>query len=826
MNQHHSATRGDNEGLWDWNLASDRIHFSPRWVSLVGCEDHEVGNTPEEWLLRVHPEDLDQVLSEIEAARAQGPEFDFRHRLRHKDGAYRWVSCRGEAVREGGQAVRLMGSHADVTADTVTDRQTGLPNRLLLLDRLTHSIERANKYQGFHFALLLLDLGRSATPAGPSGPATTDPLLTAAARRLETCLRIGETTPSLRHNDLVARVQGDQFAILLDGLKDVGHAKVVADRILGEALAPFSVSGREVFLSASVGVAVSATGYTKADDVLRDAETALHRARVLGGSHCEIFDTAILKSERAELQLEGDLKQALDRREFHLLYQPIVSLASNQIIGFEALVRWQHPVLGMIPPLDFIPIAERTGFIIPLSNWILREACLRLKAWHDSVPLSADLWVSVNLSGVQLKDPALVEQIAETLRDSALEARSLVLELTEGIAMENPTAVKTLLMQLRAMGVRISIDDFGTGYSSLAYLRQFPVDALKIDRSFTRGMETHKDTAEIIGTLTAMAKQLGLHVVAEGIENEEQVALLRSLNCESAQGFLFAKPLNVNKAAELLKTGLPSRPGNAGVKKPASSLRLAGRKLESLDFTRLSVTGRWLAVAAAAIVLLTSAGLFARFANEPQSDVQSASPLRLENAEAGTRVGTLVDPGAPIRTSDVFLESATPAAAANVNGLDDRRRGPLGPPAAIRKEAGSSVSRKEDPSAKSAVQHPAVVMSSDIAIPLSAAPSASVPETLRPAVQELTSLSVVHLHVVGSCQGRLVVSRDGVAFVPDETKDGFALRYNEFLHSLADGTLTIKSTTRTYRFKAAAGAGKEDDGAQLHDVVESIARFR
>ena len=831
MDQHDSGTRGDSEGLWDWNLASDRIHFSPRWVSLVGCEDHEVGNTPEEWLLRVHPEDLDQVLSEIEAARAQGPpEFGFRHRLRHKDGAYRWVSCRGEAVREGGQAVRLMGSHADVTADTVTDRVTGLPNRLLLLDRLTHSIERANKYQGFHFALLLLDLGRPATPAGPSGPATTDPLLTAAARRLETCLRIGETTPSLRHNDLVARVQGDQFAILLDGLKDVGHAKVVADRILGEVLAPFTVSGRELFLSASVGLAVSATGYTNADDVLRDAETALHRARVMGGSHCEIFDTAILKSERAELQLEGDLKQALDRREFHLFYQPIVSLASNQIIGLEALVRWQHPVLGMIPPLDFIPIAERTGFIVPLGNWILREACLRLKAWHDSAPLSADLWVSVNLSSVQLRDPALVEQIAETLRDSSLEARSLVLELTEGIAMENPTAVKTLLMQLRAMGVRISIDDFGTGYSSLAYLRQFPVDALKIDRSFTRGMETHKDTAEIIGTLTTMAKQLGLHVVAEGIENEEQVALLRSLNCESAQGYLFAKPLDVKRATELLKTGLPARP--------------AGRRSQSRDLRRLSPTVRWLSVAAA-IVLLMSAGLVARFATGTQPAVQSASPLPLEKAEDGPRVGTLVDPGAPIRTSDVFLESAASAAPSNVKGLDDRRGGnglddrragsnglvdrrggPSGPPAAKRKEDRSSVRREEDLSAQSSAQHPAAVTTSSIATPEAGEASASATEILAPAVQEITALSVVHLHLVGSCQGRLVVSRDGVAFVPDETKDGFALRYTEFLHTLADGMLIIKSTTRTYRFKAAATAGKDDDGAQLHDVVASIARFR
>jgi diguanylate cyclase (GGDEF)-like protein/PAS domain S-box-containing protein len=369
MEQQHSSTRADTEGLWDWNLASDRIHFSPRWISLVGCEDHEVGNTPEEWLLRVHPEDLDEVLREIEAARAQEQgAFDFKHRLRHKDGAYRWVSCRGEAVRDGGNAVRLMGSHADVTVDTVTDRLTGLPNRLLLLDRLTHSIERANRYQGFHFALLLVDLGRPAAAARPSGPPTADPVLTAAARRLETCLRIGEATPSLRHNDLVARLQGDQFAVLLDGLKDVSHAKVVADRLLGAILAPFTVSGREVFLSASVGIAVSATGYTRADDVLGDAQTALHRALVLGGSHCEVFDTAILKSEQAELQLEGDFKEALEQREFQLFYQPIVSLASNQIVGFEALVRWEHPVLGMIPPLDFISIAERTGFIVPLGN--------------------------------------------------------------------------------------------------------------------------------------------------------------------------------------------------------------------------------------------------------------------------------------------------------------------------------------------------------------------------------------------------------------------------------------------------------------------------
>ena len=273
----------------------------------------------------------------------------------------------------------------------------------------------------------------------------------------------------------------------------------------------------------------------------------LHRAQVLGGSHCEVFDTAILKSEQAELQLEGDFEAALQRREFELFYQPIVSLASNEVLGFEALVRWRHPVLGMIPPVDFIPIAERTGFIVPLGNWILREACLRLSAWQTELPLSKNVSVSVNLSSVQWSDPALVDQIGEALRDSGLEPRRLVLELTEGVAMANPTAVTTLLMRLRAMGVRISIDDFGTGYSSLAYLRQFPIDTLKIDRSFVRGMVTNKDTAEIVAGVIGLSQQLGLHVVAEGIEHEDQCAQLRALNCDAGQGDLFAKPLDVEK---------------------------------------------------------------------------------------------------------------------------------------------------------------------------------------------------------------------------------------------------------------------------------------
>jgi EAL domain-containing protein (putative c-di-GMP-specific phosphodiesterase class I) len=440
---------------------------------------------------------------------------------------------------------------------------------------------------------------------------------------------------------------------------------------------------------------------------------------------------------------------------------------------------------------------------VPLGNWILREACLRLRAWQDSQPRSTDVWMSVNLSGVQLRHPALVEQIKEALRDSGLDARSLVLELTEGIAMENPTSVKTLLMQLRAMGIRISIDDFGTGYSSLAYLRQFPVDSLKVDRSFVRGMETNKDMADIIGTMTVMAQQLGLHVVAEGVENEEQVVLLRRLQCESAQGYLFAKPLDVNRATDLLKTGLPPRSGGAGDKEPATSLGPESPIPQPGDDRSQSPTRRRLAIAAAALLaLVTCAGLVARFTNAPRPAASSSSPLPLENADQGPGLGTFADTRVPIQASDTVAVTAAPAA--------------------------SGGRRREDLSAASPAQHPAVVTLDATAPPALGGSRASGPETPGPAVLKPTSVNVVHLHRVGSCQGRLVVSRTGVAFVPDDktSKEAFALKYSDFLYTLEDSTLTIKTNDRIYRFKGATVAGKNDNGSQLHDAVESIARFR
>jgi len=799
-----SGTRLDSEALWEWNLASNRIHFSPRWIALVGGDEHDVANTPDEWLSRVHPEERPDVLRHIEAARAeQAEDVDFRHRLRHKDGRYRWTACRVSAVRDSsGAAVRLTGAHTDITVETVTDKLTALPNRVLLVDRLAHSIERAQKYPGFHYALLLLDLGGHSSA----------PLLTAAARRLETSLRIANINPTLRSNDLVARVEADQFAVLLDGLKAVSHAKVVADRLLTEILAPFTINGREVFLSASVGVAVSATGYAQAEDVLRDADTALHRARVLGGSHCEVFDTAILQSHQAELQLEGDLKEALERREFRLLYQPIVSMTSNQIVGFEALVRWQHPVLGVISPVDFIPIAERTELIVPLGEWILREACTRVKAWQDTPSFPKDLWISVNLSGVQLKDPALVQRVGAALNDSGLQARSLVLELTESMAMENPTGVKSLLMQLRSTGVRISIDDFGTGYSSLAHLRQFPVDALKLDRSFVRGIESRHDSAAIVGTLTEMAVQLGLHVVAEGIENEKQLALLRSLRCHAAQGFLFAKPLDHIKATEILSIGLAPRTARTRTK-PA--LRLASMP----QWGRGSA--RQLGWAAAAVAgLFAVVGLFAgRLLSSPRAPLEPIAAADLQpppttiapspNQPPATTPAVVVVPPAPVAA--VNAPKPLPLIAESTTRERSRARAVADVP----------VQKSLDPIA---LTPPRPAPASETPVVETTRPdAASVPTS---AVASFVSIRVMHYHRVGHCVGQLVASRDGMTFVPESkaSRDGFEFKYNEFVHVLEDETLTIKSSTRTYRFKAFIDKGRNDPS--LDEFATRISRWR
>ena len=549
------ANASTAEALWDWDLTADRMHVSPSWCALVGAEAH-IGTSPDGWLGRVHPDDLPAVLQALDTLRAgKAGNFDLPHRLRHTSGSYRWTSCRATVRRRdaAGRPVRLGGVHVDVTATVLTDPQTGLPNRLLLDEHLTRSIDRAHRY-GFHYALVLLDLSRTAAHIPPADVAAVNPLLAAVARRVETCVRSADQPRGMRHDDLVARLDGDRFAILLDGLKDVRDVLAVADRVLIELRSPLTVRSSEVFVAATLGIAISATGYTDPGQVVRDAEIALHRAQLLGGSRAEVFDTAVLHAAQAELQLEDEFAGALERGEFRVYFQPIVAIASMRVVGFEALARWQHPVLGLVAPADFIPLAERTGFIVPLGRWVLREACAQLAAWRQQRPDDA-LWMSVNVSSAQVEHPTLVGDVEAALAVASLDPPHLVLEITESLAAERPGAAKSALMRLRALGVRLGVDDFGAGHSSLASLRDLPVDVLKMDRSFVRGVDRRSDAPEIVRTVLAMARQLGLQLVAEGIETDAQLAVMRSLGCEFGQGYVFAAPLDPERASGVLLEG-------------------------------------------------------------------------------------------------------------------------------------------------------------------------------------------------------------------------------------------------------------------------------
>lgn len=572
MDKFELAAHGANEALWDWDLISNRIHFSERWNSLLG-EESMLGSNPEDWFRRIHPEDLEQVRREIDAHLQNGShDFTIQHRMLHQDGSYRFMDCRGIIARDkDGRGIRIMGASSDTTPEKVVDTLTGLPNRILLMDRLTRSIKIARRHPERIFALLILDLDRSGQLMERLGESASDKLVVAAARRLETCLR-EEDTITRPHDHVVARSGGDEFIILLDGLNEVGESKLVAERLLKEISAPFQLDGREVFFSASIGIALSATGYQNAHEAFRDASTALHRAKSLGKGRCEVFDTGIFRSAQARLELESDLQDALERGEFQVAYQPIIALETDKIAGFEALARWEHPVRGMVSPEEYIPVAESSGLIVPLGRMIMREACIRLKKWKESCAEAKDLWISVNLSGLQFKHPALVKDICGILIEFGSDANGLVLELTEGEVMENPEAARRLLMQLHVTGARIALDDFGTGYSSLAYLCRFPLDYLKIDRSFVKNVETNNDAREIVKSISGLAHQLGLRVIAEGIENAEQLELIRSLECEYGQGFFFSKPLFVHQAEALLADGCTFQKTDASVKTGAESL--------------------------------------------------------------------------------------------------------------------------------------------------------------------------------------------------------------------------------------------------------------
>ncbi|MBD1836713.1 EAL domain-containing protein [Coleofasciculus sp. FACHB-64] len=557
------AVSGANDGLWDWNLKTNEIYFSPRWKSMLGCEESEISNTPDAWFERVHPEDIEQLKGQI-SLHLEGltPHFENEHRILHKDGTYRWMLIRGMAVRDtNGKASRMAGSQTDITERKQVEKQllhdafhdvlTGLPNRALFRDRLGQAIERSKRTSDYFFAVLFLDIDRFKVINDSLGHMIGDQLLVAIAQRLKACLRGGDT---------VARLGGDEFTILLDDVKNINNATDIAERIHLELMHPFSLNEQEVFTTASIGIAIGggsqsapAIGYDCPENLLRDADTAMYRAKSMGRARHEVFDTTMHTRAVALLQLENDLRRAIERDEFQLHYQPIVSLTTGRLDGFEALVRWQHPERGLISPAEFIPIAEETGLIVPIGLWVLYNACYQMYDWQQFYP-ELLLTISVNLSSKQFLQPDLVKQIAQILRETRLDARSLKLEITESAVMENAESAIKMLFQLKALGVHLHIDDFGTGYSSLSYLHRFPIDQLKIDRSFISRIGAKDDSLEIVRAIVTLAHTLELNVTAEGVETAEQLSQLREMECEYGQGYFFAKPLTQESAKELIVT--------------------------------------------------------------------------------------------------------------------------------------------------------------------------------------------------------------------------------------------------------------------------------
>jgi len=549
------AARGANDGLWDWNLLTNVMYFSPRWKSMLGYHEDEIGNKLEDWLDRIHDSDRERVKDEL-TAHQQGltPHFESEQRVVHKDGTFRWMLSRGLAVRDAsGKATRMAGSQTDITEGKVTDPLTGLPNRLLFIDRLGRLIKHAKRRKDHSFAVLFLDLDGFKMINDSLGHLIGDQLLLAVSSRLEKCLRLTDTVARLGDSFTMARLGGDEFTVLLDDLKDPGDARLTADRLMKVLTAPFILNGKEIFTSVSIGIALSNSAYEDPNDMLRDADTAMYRAKSLGKGRYEVFDADMRASMVARLQVETDLRHALEREEFRNFYQPIVALESGRIVGFEALLRWQHPTRGLIAPDQFIHVAEETGLIRELGWWNLREACRQLSDWKKHSDNYLNFTMNVNLSAKQFLQPNLVEEIGNLIRELGFSPETLKLEITESTVMIDPTATTKMLQQIKALGILLAIDDFGTGYSSLSYLHRFPLDTLKIDRSFISNVGDAGEGMEIAQTIMPMAKNLRLDVIAEGVETMEQVELLKKLHCKYAQGYYFSKPLAAEEVAALLE---------------------------------------------------------------------------------------------------------------------------------------------------------------------------------------------------------------------------------------------------------------------------------
>ncbi len=536
-------------GVYRSNLQGDILSVNKALAKMLEFESPEEMMSESVLARYANPRDRNILIEKLkESGRVTNFSFELKTRTGNTKKGLLSAALEEETI--SGMIVDITDldrAREQLVYETCHDKLTGLPNRALLMDRLEQTIRNSRRRKDALFAVTLLDLDRFRAVNVGLGHRAGDRLIIEMARRLDACLRGGDT---------VARIGGDEFVILLQEIEDVTDTIRVAERIKEALAVPVNLNGQQVCMSASMGIVLSDPGYDQPEDMLRDADIALHRAQSSGTAHHEVFDRAMHERAVARLQLENDLRLAVEREEFRVHYQPIVSLGTGRIMGLEALVRWQHPVQGLVPPMEFIPLAEETGLIVPMGFWVLREACSQMSDGLSKFSTDPPLLISVNLSARQFSQPDLVGQIERILQESGVEAPSMMLEITESVVMEHAESAAAALTQLKTLGVQLGIDDFGTGYSSLSCLHSYPIDTLKIDRSFIGKMNADTRNLEIVRTIIALARNLGMHVTAEGIETAEQLAQLRALRCEYGQGYLFSKPLE----GEAIKRLLASKP--------------------------------------------------------------------------------------------------------------------------------------------------------------------------------------------------------------------------------------------------------------------------